>query len=108
MIEIDLSFVTAVITVKDNILPLGAYISASARAYQLSRLLDSDRHLLVHVSHILPYLGIVPISCYEYVCEWMESTTSGPQSAPDAHTPEYHRVLRDAHQHSSVAEQTAS
>ncbi len=36
----------------------------------------------------------------------MESTASRPQRAPDAHTPEYHRVLRDVHQHSSVAEQT--
>ena len=80
--------------------------STHARQRTVSWLRNSDRHPLVNVSHILPYLGIVPISCYKYVCEWMESTTSRPQRAPDAHTPEYQGVLRDVHQHSSVAGQT--
>lgn len=86
LIENDSSFVTAVISVKDNT-PRSMYVCIFLHQLTVSWPYNSDSHRLVRRGHILPYLGIAPISCHEYVCEWMESTASRPQRVPNANTP---------------------
>lgn len=109
LIEIDLSFVTAVISVTDNTPHSGVYahIFASARAYQPSRRLanpPTDIDLFVEATffHIWATFPFPVMNMY--ASGW--NLPQADRRELLTHTPEYHRVLRDVYQHSSVAEQT--